>query len=410
MSKKKKNILPKKTVAIIIALTILNLILLLIFFIKNDLNIENKSNDYPELSYLSNTNMPFSELSDYFKSLAKNRGGVYAFEILKKAKLPNNIDLHLLGHGIGDILYKEKGIDGIKFCTQDFRNACSHTIVIGAFIEYGEKVIPKIKKICHEAPGGRGAYTMCFHGFGHGVLAYAGYDLDRAVKLCKKVGSEEFANREYVECAGGTIMEMMSGVHDRETWLKQVKKYMPQNNPLAPCNTEVMPDELKGICYTYLTPRLFEAAGSNLASPEPETYTKAFNFCNQIPKDKSDNRNICYGSFGKEFVVLASNRDIRNIGEMTEKQLKNVYEWCQKAEATEGIRACIGSALQSLFWGGENNPNASIIFCKIVGEEYQNQCYGELIGSIKYFLSDNNKGQKICEMLPDKYKQTCKSK
>ena len=116
--------------------------------------------------------------------------------MLKRASVPSGTDMHLLGHVVGDILYAQEGLKGIKTCTHDFRNACSHTIVVGLFSEQGEVALPKIAETCYQAPGGSGAYTMCFHGLGHGVLAYTGYDLTKAAQLCQKTGTTGYNYRE----------------------------------------------------------------------------------------------------------------------------------------------------------------------------------------------------------------------
>jgi hypothetical protein len=122
------------------------------------------ANPYPEADSIGKNVSSFQKLSDRFTSLAQAKGGVYAFDVLKIASLPPNTDLHLLGHVVGDILYKQKGVAGMLDCTQDFRNACSHAIVIGTLNEFGpSKGLSLIHDACAKAPGGSGAYTMCYH-------------------------------------------------------------------------------------------------------------------------------------------------------------------------------------------------------------------------------------------------------
>ena len=153
----------------------------------------------------------FEDLTDRFRKLSKDQGAVYAFEVLGTASLPANTDLHLLGHAVGDELYEQKGVAGIADCTPDFRNACSHSIVVGALNEFGEAALPQIRDACKKAPGGSGAYTMCYHGLGHGVFAYNAYDLADTAALCKKTGTAAYHDREYIECMGGAVRETMGG-------------------------------------------------------------------------------------------------------------------------------------------------------------------------------------------------------
>ncbi len=365
------------------------------------------SQQLPELKELSGTTWSFQQYSTYFQKLADKKGAVYAYKVLLYAPFPPGIDLHLLGHVVGDMLYKQKGLNGIKDCTQDFRNACSHSVVIGYLQEHGEGSLPEIVKTCHEAPGGRGAYTMCFHGLGHGILAFTGYNFEKAIQMCKKTGSPEFHDREYIECAGGASMELMAGVHDRQVWESQKPKYFKDSDPLFPCDGSFVPDEVKPICYTHLTPHLFEAAGGDLGSLKPAVFGKAMSFCAAIPESRTEDRNACFGGFGKEYIVLAQGRDIRDVGSATVDALRPVRAACGQANDTQGERVCNDSALNSLFWGGENNPNAAFNYCAIAEGAAQQECYRGLVGNITFYLGGTPKAAPLCARLPEEYRNGC---
>ena len=363
----------------------------------------------PEIEYLQASALQsFGELSKYFSDLAKKKGGAYAYEILKAAPVPPGTDMHLLGHIVGDVLYGQEGLDGIKVCTHDFRNACSHTIVVGLLLEQGESAFPQIVETCYQAPGGSGAYTMCFHGLGHGVLAYTAYDLEKAVELCEKTGTPEYGYEEASQCISGTIMEILSGVHDQEAWARQYKKYLKEDDPLYPCSAQFIPEHARYLCYVYLTPHLFEAAGASLANPTPYDYKKAFPFCNEIPISDMNNRDACYGGFGKEFVVLAQDRDIRNVDAMTDEQMGNVYKWCLLADNKDGVISCIEHATNSLYWGGENNRGTAIRFCRLLrSADHQEACFINLIGAVQTYIRDPDYKKEFCEELPDSYRGKC---
>ena len=390
---------------------ILDAILLLAWLqLKPDsLNFLNPpDNLYPEISELTGKNFSFDELKKYFTTLAEKKGAKYAYEVLKIAPIPPNTDMHLLGHTVGDVLYKQQGLEGIKICTEDFRNACSHSIVVGLLIDKGEGVLPDIARACRQAPGGSGAYTMCYHGLGHGVLAFTGYDFKKSVELCQKTGTLESGNQESAQCIGGMVMEIISGGgHDRKTWAKQRPKYLMSDNPFYPC-AALAPNEAKGLCYTYITPYLWEAVGGDSGSPSPETFEKAMNLCNGV---ESAYKNICFGGFGKEFVVLAQNRDIRKIEEMTDQQLQTVYTWCQLAKNPDGIQACLGQALSSLFWGGENNRAASIKFCGLLPDlSLKSDCFTNLISQVGSYIDDLNYKKAFCQEIPENFKMECQSR
>ena len=365
---------------------------------------------YPETKELAAKQWTFNELSDYFTALAEKQGAVYAYQVLKVATLPSGIDMHLMGHVVGEVLYTQEGISGIEECTQDFRNACSHTIVIGALQDFGtgDDTVAKIQAACEKAPGGLGAYTMCYHGLGHGVFAYFGYSIPQTVAMCQRFGTVAHGNQEYPQCVGGMTMELVGGGgHDPELWAVAHEKYLDPGDPLAPCDGPLIPDVTKSFCYTYLTPHLFGAAGTNLGNPDPATFSKAFSFCTTISDQAL--RGVCYGGFGKEFIPLAGARDIRNVDSFSDEVYQTAIEWCLKGPGVEAQDACIGQALSSVYWGGENDPNASFRFCSLVEDGHaQDACYRSLAGYVASY-STGAARTKLCERLPEADVATCTS-
>ena len=76
---------------------------------------------FPESQNIARGVFNFDELSGRFSALAESKGANYAFEVLKRAKLPQDTDLHLLAHVVGDELYKQKGVGGIaEKCVKHF--------------------------------------------------------------------------------------------------------------------------------------------------------------------------------------------------------------------------------------------------------------------------------------------------
>lgn len=366
---------------------------------------------HKEVSTIAVNVKDFNDAEERFTLLAEEKGAVYAFEVLQRVELPPNFDLHLLGHAIGYELYKQKGVKAIADCTHHFRNACSHTIVIGALNEYGgESALDLIREACKKAPGGRGAYTMCYHGLGHGVFAYYGYDIQETVAFCQKTGTPEYRNREGMECVGGMIMELMGGGgHDREAWLKSRQKYLSKETPLAPCSTSLIPEEAKSMCYTYLTPHLFDTVGANMGSPQPKDFTEAFLLCDAITKKDTRSRKACFGGIGKEFPVLALSRDIRNVDKATIEQLRLMNTWCALAPHTEAYRDCYESIVGSLFWGGENDPAASINFCSAVDDNEQQNCFSNLFVNVKAYLPKEHLNYKtMCSRIPTEFETVCR--
>lgn len=365
------------------------------------------STPYSEAYSIGKNVRDFNELSTRFENLSQDKGAPYAFEVLRIAELPPNTDLHLLGHVVGDQLYEQQGVSGIALCTQDFRNACSHSIVIGALGEFGSEALPLIRDACTQAPGGSGAYTMCFHGLGHGVFAYHRYSLPETVAFCTTTGTEEYKYREYVECVGGAVMELIGGGgHDPEAWFEARVEYLSAGDPTRLCLSDLIPADAREICFTYLTPYLFETAGMNLGNPHPRYFSKAFSYCEAIPVSEERLREACFGGFGKEFIPMAGDKDIRNVDAFTDAQFNKAISWCGEGPHAEARAACISEAVGSVFWGGENNPEASFRFCALVPEDESPVCYARLSGDIRSYTDGDVRAQ-LCSRIPVAQRNLC---
>lgn len=363
---------------------------------------------YPEISEIRSHSDTFNQLREYFSKIADEKGALYAFEILREAPLPPQTDVHLLGHVIGDKLYKEYGKDAISFCTDEFRNACSHTVVVGLLLEYGSSALDDISEACKKAPGGIGAYTMCFHGLGHGVLAYVQYDLQKTVELCRKTGTAEHRYEEFSQCVGGAIMESISGGgHDRAAWEAARPMYLNSVDPLSPCNKDFMPKEVRAYCYVYLTPHLVEVAGGDMNSPNPAVFPKAFSYCKQLP-ESDRNRNVCISSFGKEFVGWARHSDGRNIATITDEEFERMISWCAMAGSDSYL--CVQGIQGYLYWGGENDPRISVRFCTLLAfsEKHEDdRCFVNLSSLISRYIPDTQERGSICSLLPETVRESC---
>jgi hypothetical protein len=314
-----------------------------------------------------------------------------------------------MGHAVGDELYKQEGLEGMQYCTHDFRNACSHSIVVGALLAEGLSVFDRVNEICKNAPGGPGAYTMCFHGFGHGVLAYTEYEVPEAVKLCSKVGTEQYHKEEEAQCIGGIIMEMHQGVHDPEIWAQKKDKYLDPTKPLKLCQEDYMPELAKVLCYSYITPFIFDAAGAQGGNPTPEIYKESFAFCDGVENDA--HREACYAGLGKEFIVLAQDRDIRRIEDTPDDLLQLAASWCMLAEKEEAQRACLTDILDSIFWGGENDFGVSVRYCSLLTpQSISDTCFLHLFQIASYYVPQPNRREDICSLVPENQKKQCSEK
>ena len=368
---------------------------------------------YPELSQIQKL-WAFDEYEDYFVNLAQKKGAVYAFEVLRYAEVPSTIDIHRIAHNIGYVHFEQKGLAGIYECTTDFRNACEHAIVVQALITLGTQALHDVAKVCSEGPGGLGAYVHCFHGVGHGLMAYLNYDYENAVGTCRKVYDIAVSLRPEVttellwqECVGGATMELTQGEHDKDAWEKAKLTYMPATDILMPCNVDFIPSDVRPICYAYLKPRFLEAAGATRGVASPEAYPKALSYCKMIPEDEFGSRDGCYAGFGAAFAYFA-NGDARTLEHMSDDAIVNVHTWCSFADNPRGQRICDLSALDNIFWGGQSDSPASIVYCTLAPDlEIKKSCFTTLISYAQESFENKQKLDAFCGRLPSEYTDVC---
>jgi len=352
------------------------------------------------------TEPSFKDMVNYFQVLAHAEGGKHAFSIIIGADLSGNIDSHLLAHAVGDIMYTQEGFDGMKYCTNELGFACAHTVVINGLLDRGIEVFDIVNSICEIVPGFSRGYNQCFHGFGHGVLAYAEYEVPDAIALCQKVGTEKHNYREIDECVGGVIMEMRGGIHDVAMWEKNGKKYLDEKMPLSMCLAEYMPEANKDYCLAYMTPFLFDATGAG-DLPVVSDYARAMILCEELRNDLD--RSNCYGGFAKEFLSFIFGRDIRRIPTATEENMRSVYAACEEAPNEFGLAACVKYAVYTFYKGGVAPYTQPGKFCSIVDDRFKPDCFTTLHDRV---LSDNigpEQAGEFCAYLADVYKPLCTS-
>ena len=401
-----------KPIYLIIAIFILGVIVTLAF-VGVSKDTEDPKPPTPEefkadQASLASLGSDFGLISEFLTEMSNNKGALYAYDLLRFTRLGPNLDLHLLGHVVGDELYKQKGLDGMAHCTNDFRNACSHSIVVGALLENGLEVFDTVNDVCRQSPGGSGAYTMCFHGFGHGVLAYTEYNMEKMVELCLLTGTNEYGQNEAHQCIGGAVMEMKDGIHDKELWAPQKNKFVDAENPLSLCRADYMPPGAKHFCYVYITPYLFDAIGGHGTRPTPDIFADSMKLCEVETEERY--RRVCYAGFGKEYITLAKDLNIQAMNDLNSDEITKVDSWCNLAPHDYGALECKLEVVNSLYWGGENDFRAPVKYCSEISAKDRDPCFDRLYTNILSYRHTPELKQEICATVPPLLQSGCRAK
>lgn len=391
-----------RTITYFVDIAIVLSIAIGVFYVTITFLPDEWTNPQPKEAMVVSSN-DFESIKEYFVLYAQEHGAVESLSLLIESELYSGIDSHLLGHFVADELYKQKGIGGIADCTEDLAYACSHSVVIGALLDEGLRVFDDINDVCAQTDG-ENAYFMCFHGFGHGVLAYTLYELPEALNLCERVGTKKYNFYEIEECIGGVVMEMRDGLHDPVIWKSKKDKYVDTENPTSLCELEYFSERSKSICYIYLTPYLFDSAGYGLTLDK--TISKnAMEFCQNV--ENQDLRRKCYGGFGKEFTWLVHDGDVRKIPETNDEQFRIITDRCTLAPEPSGVSDCLEFVVYALYRGGLYEPSLSRQFCEsITSAVFQTDCYKSHIHTVLQ-NETNSVRNNYCELLSNPHSKYC---
>lgn len=372
---------------------------------------------YPEVAEISSSSWTQDEYTNYLTELAREKGAVYAFDVLHRSSFPFGINTHALGHPLGYILHEEKGSSAITFCTNRYHDdSCMHGVVIQEFIVEGRNALATLAKECENVGRGKAEYADCFHGIGHGIVAYLPYEYEEAIEQCKEVASvatqaDPSTDHQglYVwrQCVDGATMEMLQGTHDADAWAEHAPKFMPDADLRMPCSAEFVPPEVRSSCYIYIRSRMLKAAGIERtdSSFEHTEYVRALSSCEAIP-DNND-RKYCYGGFGMHFVYAVNGNNDRIFGEMGESEMRKVHELCMLASELEGQSPCTVTAAETIL-GKSRQPKSAARFCALAPDSViKDRCYIALIGIGPLYAPGTE--QELCMNVPSEYQERCRS-
>jgi hypothetical protein len=111
---------------------------------------------------------------------------------------------HYAVHIMGELLFEERGLDGLRECTDVYGYGCYHGFFTAAIGALGEPVVNKLDGVCLSL--GKGLRTeSCQHGVGHGILEYLGPQrLTMALQWCAEKVADVFPA---LGCKSGVFME-----------------------------------------------------------------------------------------------------------------------------------------------------------------------------------------------------------
>lgn len=170
----------------------------------------------------SETNLPspsqvrelsYTEQLSIVRAAAKD-DPVNAWEYVKSVFIVNGqtvSNAHEFAHIIGNAIYSEFGLKGIKNCDTAFAYGCFHGVSEKLLQDKGAEVVKEVQDECIKIfpPEKTRDFTGCIHGMGHGLLTFENLDLTKALEDCDRL-DDSYKNY----CYDGVFMENASSVRE----------------------------------------------------------------------------------------------------------------------------------------------------------------------------------------------------
>lgn len=283
---------------------------------------------------------------------------------------------HDPAHKAGRISYELLGEKAFKECGAECHSGCYHGATEAYFKDHGTANLSKnLNTLCGNELNGFFSH-QCIHGIGHGLMAWANYDIFEALKSC------DLLDKRQDSCWTGVFMEnFVGGLADKKDATGHFTKYL-SNDPQYPCT--IVDDKYKGSCYFLQTSRMIQIFGSN--------FEKVAKACLDAPKQY---QRECFLSMG------------RDVGGVFRKNAPEAIKACLTAPEGEYRVDCLDGAIQDTFWDSSGQDDA-IGFCKLLTDKEQKAyCYNLIFQRVPQVLTSKEEIKTFCAKAEKEYQQLC---
>lgn len=296
-----------------------------------------------------------------------------ALELLRLGEVETGIDCHAGAHHLGRMAFAEYGAAAAAGLAEACQSGMRHGVMEQLFVERGiANLAYDVDSLCPGADNAFGRH-QCFHGVGHGVMAWTAYELEDALGICGRLGDDSGRR----SCYSGVFMEnVVSGLSGA---VGQRSTYVDAEDPHYPCNA--LPERYVSDCYWYQTSQMLNVFGQDL-----EMVAEA---CREAP---ATGRRACFGSYGRD--VGAAHRGNPYL----------VVQYCLLPESLMHQGDCIDGAARTLFWD-VTQQDAGVALCADVERPIvAESCWQAVVNQAHAVSADLGP---FCGRLPDRWRERC---
>jgi hypothetical protein len=295
-----------------------------------------------------------------------------AIELFTRLQTRGNVsglvDGHHVAHHIGHFTAEAFGpsAEALALCPPTYNYGCMHGFFQHA-LGMDDITDKTAAKMCDNLAQSQAlswkAKVSCYHGFGHGVMENADYNLPRALDVCYKLKAAAAAVES---CWQGVFMENVDAALDG----KWQQGGFSLTDPLAPC------DQLKPI-YRY---QCFINHAGWLMRFYHDDVAAAARTCLKAPGDSTG---PCLGSLGLLTTNKSWQRRLMRSQAQQGSLLDNAWTLCQ--QFPEGhVSDCVIAALDNLLNTNTVDPGPAHAFCDLVASEYRTACTDRIAADLRY--------------------------
>ncbi len=299
-------------------------------------------------------------------------------------KVMPGVDCHQRVHKVGRLSYELRGNDAFKVLNSECMSGYTHGVTEAFFHEHGtDNLAENLKLICQGEQNSFYSH-QCYHGIGHGLMAYTDYDLPVALKECDTLPAE---GTNHESCYSGAFMENVVGAIAIDEVPAagaagdfHYSKYL-NDDPLYPCTAVEV--RYRNSCYFFQSSRMIEIFGTD--------YKKVADSCASI---EAIYHTSCFMSMG------------RDVDTTYGSDHKRIEKACYYAPDERLSLDCISGASQDKFWH-ESEQDEALALCRGFSPTPKSQCYGELANRARDIIPSPVGMQTFCSKFEAAYRYKC---
>jgi hypothetical protein len=280
---------------------------------------------------------------------------------------------HDPAHRTGRFAYELVGDKAFQTCSAECHSGCYHGATEAFFRDRGTaNLADNLRVICSSELNPFLSH-QCIHGVGHGLMAWANYELIDALRACDLLPERRDS------CWTGVFMENIVGsLAAREG---HFTKYL-SDDPHHPCTT--VEDTYRSSCYFLQTSRMLQLFGAD--------FRKVAAACLEAP---ARYQRHCFESMG------------RDVGGIHRRDSRAAIAACANAPRGSARTGCLLGAVGDLFWDSHGQDDA-IRFCRLLADPAEKDaCYTSILVRAPDILGEPAAVKAFCAKAEPAYRKRC---